>query len=310
MTNWFSANRGRFLMGQLARDLTPETLVLAPDYYCAEALGEIQKTKSVFFYRVDQNLEPQLDSVAELLDSKTSKLFILCHFFGRRRGQKVIPQLQSTANIFILHDETHREPELETTASKNTARLITPYKWFGQNSGAFLNSELKIETAQGPTAPLAHLAKNRIRSLLPQALKTQISLWRNSEPLLFSEDPPDQEFNLESLTKSQIQTLTNKEKIRLMSRVRQVNRSLWISFASQHLPNLKIDSLIDDHPFALRLVGENLGSTYKTLQRLTPYVYTWPRLPKDLPANSIAKNIRDTSLLIGLQSPPPRSFSA
>lgn len=143
--------RGRYALREAFRTagIGPQTALLAPSYHCrtmfdpALALGG-----QVLFYAVDDNLHPDLASIAALLEEAATpvRALLVTHYFGFRQPASSMDALAALClrnGVTLVEDCSHAfQVALEQgpACREQSGRMVvaSPYKFFAAPDGGTL----------------------------------------------------------------------------------------------------------------------------------------------------------------------------
>jgi lipid II:glycine glycyltransferase (peptidoglycan interpeptide bridge formation enzyme)/dTDP-4-amino-4,6-dideoxygalactose transaminase len=118
---------------------TKKINIFIPEYFCNMSLNELRETGiNIIFYKLNDDLLPDLQSVNNKLDSNSSNLFLFVHYFGNILDIVPTSKFCKENQILLIEDAVHLlRPEINV-GNFSDFTLYSPYKHLPIPNGALI----------------------------------------------------------------------------------------------------------------------------------------------------------------------------
>ena len=129
------------LIAKLRKDKFKRKIVniFVPDFFCNTALSLLREDYiHLYFYNINKSLEPDQNSLKELLSNIKPDIILQVHYFGKEYETKNIANICKKYNCWFIEDATHVLIPYGSIGCRGDFVLYSPYKHFPIPDGALL----------------------------------------------------------------------------------------------------------------------------------------------------------------------------
>lgn len=285
-------------------------VIAVPDYICRSSLWPLgQGLAELAFYPVrEDDLVPDWQECDRL---EAVDLFLLVHYFGSPNDAAAARAFCDRRCAWLVEDAAHVLVPLAGVGEHGDAVLYSPHKLLAVPDGALLVARPGLRAVEHHVVDAAHAAgwthpptgSWRLKRLLQRSwLGPWLMRRRPGGQPDFASDPPAGPLARTPSPSPAGAALIGRADLAAIAKIRAANASaLWqaIAHCADWQPLFPLRNDIAPYRLALRCADNAVASSlYARLRAAGLPVESWPDLPAGLPANSAARRLRGTVLLL------------
>lgn len=287
-------------------------VLYVPDYFCNDTLKEIADKVEIVFYNVTSQLLPDYKVCKELVKEKKPDLFIFTHFFGQYFDASTAANFCKSHDALLIEDAAHVFLPYKKIGVYGNFTLFSPWKSYGLPDGAVLiinkkgamgytpyeiYDKLKILENKLPNYPYVSEKKWIIKKIVQKALLKVPHLNAANKKCLKSIP-----YRVSRIGKSIIETVTLEE-IKNIGERKKENYLVLLNYLKQTYHIEPLWEIWNGIPYMLVVKIESTKqkrNIINALNKIGEIATEWPELSENIPHDSIAKNLKESLLMIAI----------